>query len=872
MLISMIAVPVKAFVYNETATFDNNYEFFGPRIDWLQFKMYEGLDSMWIALQNGEIDITDWPLTSAWYTKFSDENPEVLLMAATGITEAGMYVMDFNYNPEPRMGNPPGSPPNRPNPVYDQVNHIPPISNNVFFRLGVGHLFDRAGMSAFLGTAGASILTPMPLYMGVLVAGYLWPYATGYAYDFAQAEGNFSLGHIYQNTTHITDGHWTRYWDYNNNGKEDAGEAAAAVIIQTWRADAYRKWCGEQLHTALVAMNFTCPIGVGDTNGGIRTGGANYQQVMLDKSYHITTLGWINMGPDPDYLYDLYNYDAGYWDDPESSCPNSAALNDPVLNNASYYIKTAPTPALAKEPCWSFQQRFEAICAQIPLFANTEVKASSKYYTGGNKGVINGDIEDIYRTYAPANDSRRYWEGFCDQMAYGTNSWFTMLNAYPDGYPYGTNGNMTLRYGWKEVGYPEHINPFYSEWYWDAVVLSAMYDTPGYRDPYDLSTWRGDLVRSWSVGTWNDSHTIPDTVKSKVTMTLRSDIKWSDGTPLTIADLIFSLVEAGPLMISKGFQPPWWWPTGSLVRSLSIIDAYTVEILWDVNSCFVESWTLGGFSIVPKHIWKPIIETGNPSQVTPDVNCIGSGPFRYVAWSPGNSLVMTANKPGSTVTTDRSGSVPITSPGYHAYLPVEDPITAKNSTGFVATKFVNGTAVTIDVTTTNLWWGGTLNVDVTKKITWPNATVTTDTYVESLAPHTSHTHSETFTWPRCMTTIEVWLNITSAGSWFHKAFYEKKMVWGSIREDIAGSNIYKDYNYYYPYTYVNPTPPPLTKAYNDSVPTPDCKVDAKDVSGAAAAFGAKPGDLKWWSVADIVRDYKINAKDIAAIASKFGWK
>jgi hypothetical protein len=123
-----------------------------------------------------------------------------------------------------------------------------------------------------------------------------------------------------------------------------------------------------------------------------------------------------------------------------------------------------------------------------------------------------------------------------------------------------------------------------------------------------------------------------------------------------------------------------------------------------------------------------------------------------------------------------------------------------------------------------------------------------------------------------MTTIEVWLNITSAGSWFHKAFYEKKMVWGSIREDIAGSNIYKDYNYYYPYTYVNPTPPPLTKAYNDSVPTPDCKVDAKDVSGAAAAFGAKPGDLKWWSVADIVRDYKINAKDIAAIASKFGWK
>jgi hypothetical protein len=101
--------------------------------------------------------------------------------------------------------------------------------------------------------------------------------------------------------------------------------------------------------------------------------------------------------------------------------------------------------------------------------------------------------------------------------------------------------------------------------------------------------------------------------------------------------------------------------------------------------------------------------------------------------------------------------------------------------------------------------------------------------------------------------------ITSAGPWQGKAFHTQWFIWGSIREDITGSNLYKDYNYYYPY------------GYNASVPTPDCKVDAKDVAGAAAAFGSRPGDQKWWSTTDIIHDYKINAKDIAAIARMFGW-
>jgi hypothetical protein len=326
---------------------------------------------------------------------------------------------------------------------------------------------------------------------------------------------------------------------------------------------------------------------------------------------------------------------------------------------------------------------------------------------------------------------------------------------------------------------------------------------------------------------------------------------------MTIGDVIYSLVECGQSLIAKGYAPPWWWPTGSLVKSYCIIDAYTVEILYDVKSVFAESWTLGGFYVIPKHIWKPIIDSSTPNSpdtIVPDPNLIGSGPFRYVSWFEGNSLVMAANKPGSTITTDRPGSSAITSPGYHAWLPVEEFIYTNDGKH----RYDPGTVVTFNVETDNLWWGGSLDVEDTVTITWPNATVTTIIYTMTLPAHTSDVHTFTYTWPYCRTAIEVASSITSAGPWQNQAFTTKKFIWGTIKEDITGSNLYKDMNLgSYPYA--------------SSVPTPDCRVDGKDAASVAAAVPSKPGDPKWWSIGDVVHDYKIDNKDAYAVASKFSW-
>ena len=859
---SMFAVlPASAFIYPDT-TYDNKYELYGPHADQLINQMYLGTDPEFTALGLGQIDLTDEPLDATWTVTFSNEPylSNVSVVSAGG--EAGMYMVDFNYNPNPKMGQifpfvqPYGlpDPAGRPNPVYISGSSyspaypydFPPISNDVNFRLGVCSLFDRATYTGIIGSAGVQMLTPVPAYMGG-AGGYVWEACPGYQYNRTLADQYFNASRIFKDA-----GTGKRFWDKNLDGVAQQAEFDACKLIFTYRSTPeIRRQAGIMLTSELHTLGFdTIPP------SGQVTGGTNYQIVMLDKHYQISTIGWIFIGPDPDFLYDLYHISA-YWDDPESSCSNTAALNDTVLNDLAVQIKFNLDPVAAKAAAILWQQRFWAIGAQLTLACNNAFKAMSKYYTGGTQSqlVTPDDGENAYRQ----GSGKRAWSGAANQAGFGSNSWFSKLDMYPTGVLYGTNNKMTIRYGWSEQQYPQHINPFYSEWYWDSEVLGPIFDTLGFRNPYLLAQWKGDLAQSWSTGVWDDS----GVSKSKVTVTIRSDAKFQDGMPVTLADVIYSLVESGQALIAKGYPPPWWWPTGSQVRSLSILDAYTVEILYNVGSYLVEGWTLGGFVIVPKHIWKPIIDNANPNPpntAVPDPNIIGSGPYRFKSWTPGVALVMVANKPGSVVNTGRPGSSPITSPGYHAWLPVMEYV---YTVGNIHRYDPNAT-VSFNVRTDNLWWGGALDIADHVVITWPNASTTVVDYAMTLAAATSDIHTlGPYTWPKCRTLIEVTSTITTVDTpWTGQSFYAKYFIWGSIREDITGSTYHMAMGYV----------PPYNTTFAAQLPIPDCKVDAKDVAGAAAAFGSKPGQTKWWSVADIVHDYKINAKDIAAIASKFGFK
>ena len=63
----------------------------------------------------------------------------------------------------------------------------------------------------------------------------------------------------------------------------------------------------------------------------------------------------------------------------------------------------------------------------------------------------------------------------------------------------------------------------------------------------------------------------------------------------------------------------------------------------------------------------------------------------------------------------------------------------------------------------------------------------------------------------------------------------------------------------------------FSAVYQNEQPVPDGKVDGRDITIAAKAFGTKPGDARWNTVADVNHDYKIDGRDITIIAKNFGW-
>jgi hypothetical protein len=85
-------------------------------------------------------------------------------------------------------------------------------------------------------------------------------------------------------------------------------------------------------------------------------------------------------------------------------------------------------------------------------------------------------------------------------------------------------------------------------------------------------------------------------------------------------------------------------------------------------------------------------------------------------------------------------------------------------------------------------------------------------------------------------------------------------IWATQKMDIAGTTLYDVLGYSaYP-----------SWLKNDA-PAPDLKVDGKDISKPAHAFGTVPGDSRWNTVADVSKDFKVDGKDIALVALQFGW-
>jgi peptide/nickel transport system substrate-binding protein len=121
-----------------------------------------------------------------------------------------------------------------------------------------------------------------------------------------------------------------------------------------------------------------------------------------------------------------------------------------------------------------------------------------------------------------------------------------------------------------------------------------------------------------------------------LTFKLRKDVKWHDGHPFTADDVVFTyqtmINPKTPAPFKEGFL---------LVKDVQAPDPYTVRVRYDKPYArAVETW---GTYMLPKHLLQSFAEAGTLRESPQNSRPIGTGPYRFQEWKPGEKVVLTAN-------------------------------------------------------------------------------------------------------------------------------------------------------------------------------------------------------------------------------------
>lgn len=170
--------------------------------------------------------------------------------------------------------------------------------------------------------------------------------------------------------------------------------------------------------------------------------------------------------------------------------------------------------------------------------------------------------------------------------------------------------NETLYVSGAAWGPPSDWNPFIT---WSKAnttgTIGLVYETLFMYDPLTdkLIPW---LAES---GEWVDA----DTYKLK----LRKGITWTDGKPMTAADVVFTF-ELG-----KKYPAIWFSPMWKYLNSATATGDY--EVTFEFTNPLYQEWAnnLYNIAIVPKHLWEGRTEEEITSGANP--NPVGSGAYLY---------------------------------------------------------------------------------------------------------------------------------------------------------------------------------------------------------------------------------------------------
>ncbi len=207
-----------------------------------------------------------------------------------------------------------------------------------------------------------------------------------------------------------------------------------------------------------------------------------------------------------------------------------------------------------------------------------------------------------------------------DAKGIGIKNFWTFVQAEP----VGDQADFILNTG----DVVQAINPLFISGAADSWITELIWDRLMRVGPDGLpQPWAAESVE------WEDN--------TNVLVTLREGMKWHDGRPVTVEDVIFSFQAPAT------DEAPMYKPFVSKIAGIEKVDERTVRFTLSEPWAAFEVASLAKINLIPKHIWEPILadlatkeeNAESYQEETP----IGSGPFRFVAFKPSEEVILEAN-------------------------------------------------------------------------------------------------------------------------------------------------------------------------------------------------------------------------------------
>lgn len=180
---------------------------------------------------------------------------------------------------------------------------------------------------------------------------------------------------------------------------------------------------------------------------------------------------------------------------------------------------------------------------------------------------------------------------------------------------------------------PDTLNFYYTQMWFAQLAIDFQL----------LSLWQIDDTGQWNTELALEAPTMENGGVSAdgvtLTIKLREDVVWTDGTSVTAHDYVFTV----DMIMDDGNAVQTRYPFDTFVESYKALDDYTIEIV--MNAPYAGWWVGFDVPFLPKHVLQPVFDAeGTIDNADWNRNpTVANGPFVLKEWVAASHLILEAN-------------------------------------------------------------------------------------------------------------------------------------------------------------------------------------------------------------------------------------